>query len=243
VETNAVKKAWVLTLLAMTWLVCWPGGVSAQDKGKKPEPGKAGAQEKSKKPEDKEIPLFITSSRLEADQTAGVVQFSGQVKAVYGDSTLYSDNLWVYFQTAPPSTPGAGAPPAGKDSKKAKAPKEAGPSPLGDLGGEKISRIVARGQVRFVQEDRLATGQEAVYYKDKDELVLTGNPQIWRGENTVKGERIVFNLKDNKMHVESSPQKRVEAHMYSAAKGSAKGPAKAKDFLPLGGKGRKDRKP
>jgi lipopolysaccharide export system protein LptA len=229
VETNAVKKAWVLTLLAMTWLVCWPGGVSAQDKGKKPE--------------DKEIPLHITSSRLEADQTAGVVQFSGQVKAVYGDSTLYSDNLWVYFQTAPPSTPGAGAPPAGKDSKKAKAPKEAGPSPLGDLGGEKISRIVARGQVRFVQEDRLATGQEAVYYKDKDELVLTGNPQIWRGENTVKGERIVFNLKDNKMHVESSPQKRVEAHMYSAAKGSAKGPAKAKDFLPLGGKGRKDRKP
>lgn len=242
-ETNAVKQAWVLTLLAMIWLVCWPGGASAQEKGKKPQPGKAGVQEKGKKPEDKEIPLHITSSRLEADQTAGVVQFSGQVKAVYGDSTLYSDNLWVYFQTAPPTTPGAGAPPAGKDSEKAKAPKEAGPSPLGDLGGEKISRIVARGQVRFVQEDRLATGQEAVYYKDKDELVLTGNPQIWRGENTVKGERIVFNLKDNKMHVESSPQKRVEAHMYSAAKGSAKGPAKAKDFLPLGGKGRKDRKP
>ena len=242
-ETNAVKKAWVLTLLAVAWLVCWPGGGSAQDKGKKPEAGKARTQEKSKKAEDKEIPLHITSSRLEADQTAGVVQFSGQVKAVYGDSTLYSDNLWVYFQTAPPSTPGTGPPPAGKDSQKAKAPKEAGPSPLGDLGGEKISRIVARGQVRFVQEDRLATGQEAVYYKDKDELVLTGNPQIWRGENSVKGERITFNLKDNKMHVESSPQKRVEAHMYSAAKGSAKGPAKAKDFLPLGGKARKDRKP
>jgi lipopolysaccharide export system protein LptA len=59
----------------------------------------------------------------------------------------------------------------------------------------------------------------------------------------VKGERITFNLKDNKMHVESSPQKRVEAHMYSAAKGPAKGSVKGKDFLPLGGKGRKDRKP
>ena len=242
-ETNAVKKAWILTLAAMIWLVCSPGGISAQEKGKKPEPGKAGVQEKDKKPEDKETPLHITSSRLEADQNAGVVLFSGQVKAVQGDSILYADNLWVYFQTAPPTTPGAGAPPAGKESKEAKGPKEAGPSPLGDLGGEKISRIVARGQVRYVQEDRLATGQEAVYYKDKDELVLTGNPQIWRGENTVKGERIIFNLKDNKMHVESSPQKRVEAHMYSAAKGSAKGPAKGKDFLPRGGKGRKDRKP
>ncbi|MBM4294755.1 MAG: hypothetical protein FJ126_07630 [Deltaproteobacteria bacterium] len=107
--------------------------------------------------------------------------------------------------------------------------KEGGASPLTDLGGEKIDRIVARGQVRFVQEDRVATSQEAIYYKDKEEVVLLGNPQMWRGENTLKGERIVFNLKNNTMKVESSPQKRVEAHLYSTAKG-------------MGGKGEKAKK-
>ena len=74
------------------------------------------------------------------------------------------------------------------------------------MGGDKIDRIVATGQVKFVQEDRVATGQEATYYKDRDEVVLVGNPQLWQNENNLKGERIIFNLKDNKMRVESSPQ-------------------------------------
>jgi lipopolysaccharide export system protein LptA len=110
---------------------------------------------------------------------------------------------------------------------------------LSDLGGEKITRIVARGQVRFVQEDRVATGQEAIYYKDREEVVLLGNPQVWRAENTLKGEKIIFNLKDNKMQVESSPQKRVEAHLYSATSG----PAGGKESLPFGPKSRKGRQP
>jgi len=167
-----------------------------------------------------ETPLHITAARLEADQNAGFVQFSGNVRAQYGESALYADSLWVYFQAEPKPA----SPPPGRAHA-----KEGGASPLTDLGGEKIDRIVARGQVRFVQEDRVATSQEAIYYKDKEEVVLLGNPQMWRGENTLKGERIVFNLKNNTMKVESSPQKRVEAHLYSTAKG-------------MGGKGEKAKK-
>ena len=88
------------------------------------------------------------------------------------------------------------------------------------MGGDKIDRIVAQGSVRFVQADRVATGQTATYYKDRDEVVLVGNPQLWQAENNLKGERIIFNLKDNKMRVESSPQKRVEAHLYPATQGA-----------------------
>ena len=191
-----------------------------------------GGQTKAKKAAASEVPLHITASRLEADQKAGLVTFSGQVKAQQGDSTLYADQLQVYFQPPPPTPPGAPA--------AACAPKEkAGLSPLSDLGGEKITRIVARGQVRFVQEDRVATGKEAIYYKDREEVVLLGNPQVWRAENTLKGEKIIFNLKDNKMQVESSPQKRVEAHLYSATSG----PAGGKESLPFGPKSRKGRQP
>ena len=172
-----------------------------------------------------EFPLHITAAKLEADQNSKVIIFTGQVKATYGENTLYADQLRVYFQAKPEAAKGKGAPAA--------AAKEAAePSPLGELGGDKIDRIVATGQVRFVQEDRVASGQEAIYYKDREEVVLRGNPQLWQAENNLKGERIIFNLKDNKMRVESSPQKRVEAHLYPATQGAGKGaapfPVKAK---------------
>jgi lipopolysaccharide export system protein LptA len=188
-------------------------------------PAAWGAEAKKKAPEG-EFPLHITAARLEADQKEGVIVFSGQVKALYGESTLYADQLRVYYQSAPSSSP---------------PPKEmATQSPLSGLGGEKITHIVARGQVRFVQEDRVATGQEATFYKDREEVVLTGNPQVWRAENTLKGERIIFNLKDNKMMVESSPQKRVEAHLYPATPPSTSG---TKAVRPPGPKGRKGPQP
>jgi len=195
-------------------------------------PAAWGAEAKKQAPEG-EFPLHITAARLEADQKEGVIVFSGQVKALYGESTLYADQLQVYYQSAPsppPTAPSASPPPK----------ETAAQSPLGELGGEKITHIVARGQVRFVQEDRVATGQEATFYKDREEVVLTGNPQVWRAENTLKGERIIFNLKDNKMLVESSPQKRVEAHLYPSTPPSASG---TKAVRPAGPKGRKGPQP
>lgn len=186
-----------------------------------------GAAERLKKKPAGELPLNITAARLEADQKEGVIVFTGQVKAQHGDATLYADQLRVYFQAATP----AGAAPPSPGEEKAR-------SPLGELGGEKITRIVAQGQVRFVQQDRVATGQEAIYYKDREEVVLLGNPQLWRAENTLKGERIVFNLKDNKMLVEGSSQKRVEAHLYSAARGAG-----GREGLPLGPRSKKSRQP
>ena len=176
---------------------------------------------------EKEVPLHITATRLEADQTKGLVIFSGSVKAVYGDATLYSDQLQVYFKAKPELPKGAPKPPQEKAEQ----------SPLGDMGAEKIDRIVAKGNVRMVQEDRVATGDEAIYYQDRDEVVLTGNPQLWRAENTLKGERIIFNLATKKVLVESSPQRRVEALLYS--QGASEGKAKQ----PLSPKARKSRQP
>lgn len=158
-----------------------------------------------------EFPLHIAAAKLEADQAAGVIIFSGQVKATYGENILYADQLRVYFQKKPAAAKTKGAAPA---TPQTGAKEATGSNPLGELGGDKIDRIVAQGSVRFVQNDRVATGQTATYYKDRDEVVLVGNPQLWQAENNLKGERIIFNLKDNKMRVESSPHKRVEAHLY-----------------------------
>ena len=157
-------------------------------------PATAWAQ--GKKAVQKDLPLHITAARLEADQKQRLITFSGQVKATYGDNILYARQLSVYYE-----------PPAAGSKPGAAAQEKKDTSPLGDLGGEKINRIVASGGVRFVQEDKVATGKEATYYRARQEVVLTGNPPVWRGENSLKGERIVFNLRTNKVTVLSSPAK------------------------------------
>jgi len=213
-----LKRAGVILLGAA--LSCWsaaawgagapPGGRSGVPPGQKP-----GVQEK-------EIPLHITAAKLEADQEKHLITFSGQVKAVYGDSTLYCDHLLVYYKPTP-------APAKGPPGAKPGATPE--PSPLSDLGGEKIDRIVARGKVRYVQEDKVATGEEAVYYKDRELIELRGNPRVWQGENNLKGDKITLFLKTRRVLVESGARQRVEAHLYQP---EGKGPG-MKDLLPGAG--------
>ena len=209
-----------------------PGALAAP-----PKPGPAATP---KPGAEGEFPLHITAAHLEADQKEGIIIFSGKVKAQYGDATLYADQLRVYFKKNPEAAAGGAAAPA-KATPKAKAPAaEAGaPSPLESLGSQKIDRIVALGQVRLVQEDRVASGQEGVYYQDRDEVVLTGNPQLWRAENTLKGERIIFNLKTNRVVVESSPQKRVEAVLYTQGTQGAPGGKEKPPAAPGSRKGRR----
>jgi lipopolysaccharide export system protein LptA len=143
---------------------------------------------------------------MEADQEQRLIVFKGQVKAAYGEDTLYADQLLVIYKPKDKvRSPQAGQGAAG--------------SPLGDLGGEEIDRIEALGNVRYVQGDRVATGEKAIYYRDKEEIVLLGNPQVWRGENHLRGSKITVNLVTKKVAVDSSPQQRVEAHLYQATQG------------------------
>jgi lipopolysaccharide export system protein LptA len=210
-------RGWVGILCLLLALGVWSSPVTGWAQAKK------GVQ--------KDLPLHIIAARLEADQKERVITFSGQVKATYGDNILYAEQLRVYYEP-----PKSGPKPAAAAPSQA-PPQEKGASPLGELGGEKINRIVASGGVRFVQGDKVATGKEATYYRDREELVLVGDPQVWSAENTLKGERIVFNLQTNRVMVESSPRKRVEAHLYPSGKGL---PEAAKG-LPLGTQGRKER--
>lgn len=190
---------WALSVALVAWLggVAWPAAAAkpASPPGARPAPA-----------QDADLPLRITAATLEADQEKRLILFSGQVKAQKGEAVLYCDQLYVYFQ--PPATP----PPGPK--------AEPAPLPAGLGGGEKIDRIEARGRVRLVYEDRVATGETAIYYQDRGEIILTGNPKVWQGDNTLKGERIIVNTRENRVRVESSASQRVEAFLYPQAGGT-----------------------
>ena len=78
-----------------------------------------------------EFPLHIVSQKLEADQNAGVITFSGQVKATYGENILYSDQLRVYFQKKPEAAKGKGP---GSGRAPGRRPGDGRPKPPGGIG-------------------------------------------------------------------------------------------------------------
>jgi lipopolysaccharide export system protein LptA len=190
-------------------------GTSAWGQGEASKPAVSAPPAQARAPgvPKQEFPLHISAAQMEADQDKRVIIFKGQVKADYGDTTLYTDKLLVFYkpkEDTPKIKGQSSSPPADKGPEA---------SPLEGLGGDQIDRIEAWGNVRCVQGDRVATGEKAIYYKGRDDIVLLGHPQVWRGENHVKGSRIIMNLATRKVEVEGSPAQRVEAHLYPSNQG------------------------
>lgn len=138
-------------------------------------------------------PIEITSDRLDAYNEKKMVVFSGNVVATQQDKTIYADALNIFYKKEPGSQ---------SKSQAKKKPETA--------GGE-LDRIEAVGNVRIVQQNRLVTGQKAVYLQNEQKIIVTGDPVLKEGENVIKGDRVVVLLDENKGIVESSKQKRVTA--------------------------------
>ena len=80
--------------------------------------------------------------------------------------------------------------------------------------GNEIREMVATGNVKIQEADRLATAQNAVFTNAEQKIVLTGQPKVWQGKDMVSGEKITILLEEDKSFVESGPERRVEVILY-----------------------------
>ncbi len=80
--------------------------------------------------------------------------------------------------------------------------------------GNDVREIVASGNVKIYQGDRLATAQKAVLNNREQKIVLTGQPKVWQGKDMVSGEKVIVLLDEDKSFVESGPDRRVEVILY-----------------------------
>jgi lipopolysaccharide export system protein LptA len=81
-------------------------------------------------------------------------------------------------------------------------------------GGTEIREIVASGNVKIFEGDRLATGNRAVLNNREQKIVLTEQPKVWQGKDMVSGEKITIFLKEDKSIVEGGSGRRVEVILY-----------------------------
>ena len=88
----------------------------------------------------------------------------------------------------------------------------------GDLGTS-IKKIVAIGHVIIKRaQGGVATADKAVYYQQDEKMVLTGQPLVKQGNDFVEGDIITTFLKEDRVVVESSGEKRVKAMIFPKQK-------------------------
>jgi len=87
--------------------------------------------------------------------------------------------------------------------------------------GNEIREVVATGNVKVQEGDRLATAQKAVFMNREQKITLTGQPKVWQGKDMVSGEKIIVLLDEEKSFVESGPDRRVEVILHPKGEGRA----------------------
>ncbi len=74
-----------------------------------------------------------------------------------------------------------------------------------------VDRVEARGDVRIVQGNRVATGQKAAFFNRERKIVLSGSPRVYQGDDFVEGDEITVLLDEEKSIVKSDQGSRVNA--------------------------------
>jgi lipopolysaccharide export system protein LptA len=139
-------------------------------------------------------PMEITSNSMDVLKDKKLVVFSGNTKVMQGNSVLKSDKLFFYYKYGP-------------DKKQKNGILETNKT-------GKIERIEAKGNVYLNHEEKIATGDEAIYLRDSNKVIMTGNATLNDGKSSIKGDRVIVFLDENRGIVEGTTQKRVKASVY-----------------------------
>ena len=65
---------------------------------------------------------------------------------------------------------------------------------LNKENSQQITELQASGNIEFLKDDQLATGDKAIYYPKKDKVIITGNVELKRDGNIIKGEKLVIDF-------------------------------------------------
>lgn len=88
---------------------------------------------------------------------------------------------------------------------------------------EEVDKIVAIGNVRILQTNRVGTGGHAVYESKLGKITLTVNPRVTQDKDTITGKVITYYVDEDRSEVQGGENARVEAVIHPK---SGSGPKK-----------------
>ena len=137
-------------------------------------------------------PIKIDADRLDVFDKEQRAVFTGSVVAVQGESTIKCAELTVLYEQQ-------------------RGQGRAAPAASGQQGEGAIRRIDCKGPVTIVSRTQTATGDNAVFDRVANRILLTGNVALSDGPNVTTGERIVYDLDSGVANIETKPGGRVRA--------------------------------
>jgi lipopolysaccharide export system protein LptA len=149
----------------------------------------AGAARAQLAPGNSNAPTDVTADQLEMVDAQHMAIWKGNVEAVHDGRRLVSDVLNIYWT----GTPAAGSAPA-KAKPKTVAPAPGAVASVSESWGS-IKQMVADGHVFFVSTNQTARGNHAVYDVEPDIVTMTGDVVMVQGDNVVKGDKVVIQVK------------------------------------------------
>lgn len=113
-------------------------------------------------------PIDVTAASTEFISSQNVNRWSGGVTVRQGDAQLSADTMNVYFAR----------------------------SPLGEA--REIDRIEVEGSVVYTTPLEIARGDRGVYLATTEQITLTGNVTLIRGDSTLAGDRLVIEPREGR---------------------------------------------
>jgi lipopolysaccharide export system protein LptA len=142
-------------------------------------------------------PIKIDADKLDVLDKDSKAIFSGNVVAVQGDTTVRCSAMTVFYT---PRSSGPGAKPAAS----------AQPAAANEKGDGNIRRIECKGPVTVVSKTQTATGNDAVFDRVANKVIMTGNVALSDGPNITRGEKLVYDTETGVANVETKPGGRVQ---------------------------------
>jgi lipopolysaccharide export system protein LptA len=160
---------------------------------------------------NRDQPVRIKAVSLEVRDKDKVATFSGDVQVVQGDTEMRCKTLVVYYEQGAAKT----------DAKAA----QLGP------GGGQISRMEAIGNVKVTQKDQVATGDRGDFDMRTNTVTLTGKVVVTKGQDVLRGPRLVVNLTTGVSRMESDGSQTIDLLIQPQEK-SGPAPSQSKSARP-----------
>jgi len=155
---------------------------------------------------DQAASTTITSKKMTVKNQDNQAVFEGAVVLTRGSLVVYSDRMVVMFraQDSPASDNQKG-----HEAVKGAAPSK-GPDVMPGVSNRSVNQIEATGRVKIERDSGSATCEKAIYYRDGDKIVLTGDPVAWDKGTRVSGKQITMFLAEDRSVVEGGSHVRIE---------------------------------
>lgn len=163
---------------------------------------------------DNGLPVKINADDMEYDITRNRVIFKGNVHVVRGEFFMTAPKMTIYIKSAKQAEKTEvnvhhdAIPLTGKVEKSTKTVDTQ----------NKIDKIEAENGVKFKYGNQSGHSQTATYEANKGILTMKGDPVVEEGNNSIRGETILYYLYERKSEVVGSHKRRVEAIFDSSDK-------------------------